>query len=413
MKYWKFLVLAVLSLMLWSEAAAASVLYRYTALITTPEGRMFALRSLETDPPTFPPVWSHSEIVEVDYPNVRLIARLEDGPNSAKNTPFLVYHNGMLYVASIGGAQGWGLEAGDVWVVDIAGGTQRQIRNFGNRGVQGLAIANDGTMFLLLGRYHSDDNWNLDWRFDVMLFITNVSDMSIGTEIPLSGDGFSWGIAWSEDDRTLWVMAGTELQARGKDGQLLNLNNGRPFTPAQLGSNIYSISPREGGGLFYAVSDYSAGSGSIGFIAANGIIRPNLATGLGGPRGDAGLFAFRDHRARHRLLVRERISGSNDLILIYNPDDFSGPIVNTSEWRASNILAVATLGNYLYYATYESYNPVDNTQLSGVIGRVDMSLWQEDPLTQPSSGGGGCDSGFGMAVLLLLVPMTLFKYRKR
>lgn len=383
--------------------------YHYEGL-TTYGGKIYGLVTNETHTGFNDYVWSPSEIVEfdVDLNELRRLP-LNDGTNSAKNSGILEIRSGKLYIGSTGSAlpnTAWG----DVWEVDIASWKARQLLAVNDTviapyaGISGLAVANDGTAFLLVGGY--DANWD----FGSKLFVTTITKMSAGDfgtviSMPLEA-GYSRGIAWSEFDQTFWVMVGKDLQARSKTGALLE-----SFTPAQLGNNIYTISPLEGGGLFYAVSDYI--NGSAGIITKSGstyTVRANLADGFG---GDAVGFAFKDHKGNARALIREYHYGPDDSVFVYDPKDFKAPIVNVSNW-GTNISAVTSLGNYLYIGAYESYNPGDPTQLSGGIKRVNMSVWPNSSTGGggDDDGGGGCDSGLGVMALLLLFPVVLIKLRK-
>jgi len=409
LKKLRFLALAVLSVMLWSGAAAASISSHYTAMVTTPDNRIFAIRAY-SEPIFVEPwrVWHTSEIVEVDAElNVLRELPLTDGTNVARHSLHLAYHDGKLYIGSIGGAMG--AETGDVWEVDIVNWTSHRIFNLApGKGIYGLDIANDGTVFLLIGTYIS--TWPAD--FSGELHVTTAAELPnvmSGTGAPITPlvDGFSWNIAWSEFDETLWVMAGSELQAFGKNGAHIET-----FTPLQLGGNIYSIAPLEGGGLVYTVSDFS--SASIGFINAGLEVSSNLVTNLGGQFGDAFVFAFRDQLGRDRVLLSEYVGGPNDFISIYDPSDFSQPIINTSSWEGANFRTVITLGNFLYYGTFEDYNPADpTTQLSGIIGRVDMGTWPGSGAGGGSGGGGGCNGGFGLFAILLVAGFSLLKTRRK
>jgi len=408
MKKWRFLAFTVLSLMLWCGVASGDVHYEG---LTTYGGKIYALISEETASyPNF--TYYPSKIAEYDK-DLNELRRLElkDGEAAAKNSEILALHGGKLYVGSNGGALGdpvWG----DVWEVDIATWAARHILDVSQIGVDpyagiaGLAIADDGTAFLLTGGYDAS------WNFRAMLFVTTVDNLStgnVGTGIPITPkiNGYSWGIAWSEFDQTLWVAAGTELHAYSESGI-------ETFTPLRLGNNIGSIAALgDRTGLIYTASDYV--NTSVGGITKTGsayTVQKDLLTNL---TGDAAVFAFKDHNGNARVFLREYNYGANDFISIYNPNDFSKPIINVSDW-GSNIHAITTLGNYLYYGTYEDYDE-SGDQLSGKLGRIDMSAW-------PGGGngggdydydddGGGCDSGFGVTILLLLIPAVLINYRKR
>ncbi|MCL1941782.1 MAG: SYNERG-CTERM sorting domain-containing protein, partial [Synergistaceae bacterium] len=252
--------------------------------------------------------------------------------------------------------------------------------------------------------------YDASWNFSATLYVTTVAKLSAGDHgagSNISGTGYEWGIIWSEPDQTLWVMAGSGLQARSKTGALIE-----SFTPSQLGDSIYSISPLDDGGLVYSVVDYPSYTAcSIGRIIKTGSaykVEKNLITGLG---GDAEVFGFKNHNGKTCVLLREYNFGSDDNIYIYDASsNFSFPIVNASDWKISNTHAIATLDKYLYLVSYENYTP-GSGQLSGLIRPVDMTTW---PVAKHDDGsGGGCDSGFGAAFLLLLVPAAFIRYRKK
>jgi len=416
MKKWKFFVLMVLSLMLLTTGAGAAAIYEHYEGLAPHEGKIYALITKETHTEVYDFEYYPSEIAELDKDLKELRRlKLEDGTDSAKNSGILALHSDKLYIGSIGGALGasaWG----DVWELDIGTWKARRIISASTTGapsfvgISGLAIANDGTAFILTGGYDAL------WNYTATLYVTTVSDMStgktgVGAVIP--GIGYSWGIAWSEYDQTLWMMAGSELQARSKTGELITT-----FTPSQLGDSIYSISPLDGRtGLIYTTSNYV--TGSIGRITKTGsryTVQKDLAAGFG---GDSKVFAFNNHNGNPRVFLREYNYGTNDTVFIYNHGDYSKPIENASNW-ASNINAVAALENFLYLGTYESYESGNPDQLSGKLVRIDMLTWDEPkeelpgddkPPVKKSSGGGGCSSGFG-AFALLLVPIAL-RNRKR
>ena len=417
MKNWRFWALMILSVFALGGVAGADSHYEALAAY---QGKVYALKNEETGSyPSF--VYFPSEIVEFNEDlTVSRSMVLDDGTSAAKNSGFLARYGGKLYIGSTGSGLP-NTEWGAVWEVDIASWTARQILNVSDTGVDpfagisGLAIANDGTAFLLVGGY--DDSFN----FSATLFITTVAALAngnTGSGMPISSEGgYSWGIAWSEFDQTLWMMAGSELQARSKSGGITEA-----FNTSQLGNNINTISPLEGrAGLFYTAvpDDYS--STSAGFITKTGstyAVQKDLVTNLG---GDTAVFAFMDHNGNARLLLREYQYGPNDLISVYDPENFSSPLVNASDW-GTNIHSIATLGKYLYLGTYEGYNPGEPDQLSGEIKRVDLSVYdvpdkpdkpEEPDKPSNSSGGGGCDSGFGVMAWLLLASASLIKRRKR
>ena len=425
MKKWRFLALVVLSLMLWSGAAAASVLDRYTAITTTSGDRVFALRA-RAAPLTSEPwiTWHASEIVEVGV-NLNILNTIPLG-EAAKNSTSLAYHNGKLYVGSAGGTLWPNVEWGNVWEVDINSGIGRRIFNVeniaaqlqpytGRAGISGLAIANDGTAFLLVTGHDS----SLD--FGATLFVTTVTALAAGnagTPTTLSGNAFgaAWGLAWSEYDQTLWIMAGSDLQSYSKLGTVVT--HRRTFSSGALGHDVYRIAPLRGGGLFYTTSEFAGGHTN----GIAGLITNDAVSWRGEPNnGDAWTFAFRDHHNRSRVLVAQHRFGAlvSDTVSVYDPGNLTaGPIEQVSNWMhggrtASFIQGITVRGNYLYYATLESNFPGNTERLSGLIGRVDMRTWDNDGNGGGNGGGSGCSVGFGAAILLLLAPIALIKYRKR
>ena len=392
----------VLALMLWSGVAAASVpLERYEAL-TTYNGKIYALVG-KSDTNVWPVSYDPSKIVELDADlNVLRSRVLNDGTNAAKNSLSLALYSGKLYVGSVGDDMGG--EAGDVWEVDIASWTARQVLDVDPYGVYGLTIANDGTVFLLVGGYNS-----ITWNFDATLYVTTVTALSagasLGSSISISSTGgYSWGLAWSESDQTLWVMAGEKLQARDKNGILK-----KTFFSSGLGYGVYSITTwRDRGGLFYTASDYS--SGAAGFIEGRSSNPQIVDANLGGdPIG----FAFKDRNGKHRVLVRENNApNATDRLLIYDAGNFSSAPINV-ESTAYNIHAATTLGDYLYFGTYEDYNSSGN-QISGKLIRAYMpDLLDHSGAPNDDGGGGSCNTGVGLLSLLAIFHVGLRTTRKK
>ena len=99
----------------------------------------------------------------------------------------------------------------------------------------GIQFADDGTAFILAGHYDSGYN------FYPRLFTSTVSALANREASEVEGAyanaaGYSWNILWDEDSSVLWCMAGNNLEARDKDGKILDT-----FTPNELGDNIYSV----------------------------------------------------------------------------------------------------------------------------------------------------------------------------
>jgi hypothetical protein len=196
-----------------------------------------------------------SEVVEFDRDlNVLRKVQLKNSAGeTGKNAAHMAYHGGRLYVVCMGGYQGpesWG----DVWEVDVSGMTARRALDGRDIpyeltdgttaavGMYGVQFAADGTAFLLTGSYGAD------MTFRARLFVTTAGRLSGGDAGSLAvkfgtKPGYSWDILWDEADSTLWCMAGTELQARGKNGGII-----RTFTPGELGDNVYSVALLNGSG---------------------------------------------------------------------------------------------------------------------------------------------------------------------
>lgn len=123
--------------------------------------------------------------------------------------------------------------------------------------------------------------------------------------------------------------------------------------------------------IFYAASNYS--TGSVGTVTGQGsalTVHKNQYVNL---NGDAAGFSFKDHEGRTRLLTRERFSGRDDTVRVFDPSDFSRPILNVNSWGAANIHSAASMGQYLYLTTYESYAPNSPVENTGEVVRVDMA----------------------------------------
>jgi hypothetical protein len=119
--------------------------------------------------------------------------------------------------------------------------------------------------------------------------------------------------------------------------------------------------------IFYAVSNYSTGSAGI-ITKGNSeySVKKNVVTNFG---VDAAGFTFNDHNGNQRAMIREYNYGPNDPVYIWDPSDWSKPIVNKNSF-GSNIHAAASSGQYLYLATYESY--AGSGEDTGEVVRVDM-----------------------------------------
>ena len=408
MKFFRsFIIVVCLFFLLTGISAAAE--YEHFSGVVTYGDKIYALVNRETNTGFSNFIYYPSRIIEYDS-SLRELRRIElsNGTDAAKNASSLVLHNGKLYIGSTGSATP-NTDWGNIWEVDIANWNSRKVLDAKDTGtvqysgVMGIQTAADGTAFLLLGSY------NASFDFSPALFITTVDKMvsgDTGTPITVApSDGYSWSINWSEASQTLWMSAGKSLQARSKNGTVLSA-----FTQSDLGNNIGSIRALGNGRLFYTAVPDNYSSTSAGLITKNAstyTVQKDVLTNLA---GDVAGFAFNDNNNNSFVLIREYNYGPNDSIFIYDPDDFSTPIVNVSNW-GSNISAITALGNYLYYGTYERYETGNPDQLSGEIKRV--SLQDLMPIVPPSNnsgGGGGCDAGFGTLALVILFQTVLIRY---
>jgi hypothetical protein len=105
-------------------------------------------------------------------------------------------------------------------------------------GMYGIDFAPDGAAYILTGSYSESYS-----RFYARLFVTTENDLinglvSNGNIVDsITTGGYSWDVLYDDAASTLWLLAGTSLQARSEAGNLV-----RTFTPAELGDNVYSIS---------------------------------------------------------------------------------------------------------------------------------------------------------------------------
>jgi hypothetical protein len=126
--------------------------------------------------------------------------------------------------------------------------------------------------------------------------------------------------------------------------------------------------------VFYAVSNYSNGSaGVVTRSRSNGrngqyAVQKDLVSNFG---VDAAGFTFRDPAGRERAMIREYNYGPNDTVYVWDPEDWKTPLANVKDW-GSNIHAAASVGKYLYLATYESYAGEPGGEDAGEVARVDM-----------------------------------------
>jgi hypothetical protein len=180
-------------------------------------------------------------------------------------------YGGKLYIACYGGGlmdavHPWG----DIWEVDLEGWSARQALDLKAAGLteaygaQSLSITNDGTAYLMVVNYDQSNFSNT-----AKIFVTTAAGLSrgdIGTEAaPVENrTGSSWQVRYDETAETLWVGAGSLLEARDKAGVIIDR-----WPPAQLGNNLYSIA---------AVNGASSGGGG------------GTTGGSGGGGCDAGAF---------------------------------------------------------------------------------------------------------------------------
>jgi Synergist-CTERM protein sorting domain-containing protein len=204
--------------------------------------------------------WYPGEVIEFDRdlkPTGRVAAI---GKNAGGMTEGVSLYKGKLYIGCSGGVLG-AESFGDYWEVDLAAMTSKKVIDLSDKnlgldkayGGYGVAITDDGVAFLTLLRYDGDAP-------SAKLFVTSVQEMiqgSIGREVSsfAGKTGISWGTLYDEKNSTLWCMAGTDLEARGKDGSLK-----KTFTPAHLGDSIYSV----------ALIDSAWGGGSGGDSGGGG-----------------------------------------------------------------------------------------------------------------------------------------------
>jgi hypothetical protein len=120
--------------------------------------------------------------------------------------------------------------------------------------------------------------------------------------------------------------------------------------------------------IFYASSNYSVGSAGVITKDGSFAVHKNLITNLG---GDAWGVTFNDHSGAIRAMIREYSYGPNDTVYVYDPANWTAPVVNTKDW-GSNFHAAASNGQYLYLTTYESYASGSGAEDTGEVVRVDM-----------------------------------------
>lgn len=157
-------------------------------------------------------------------------------------------YGGKLYVGAIGGYQGPGTW-GTIHAVDLDTMESQPVldgkdvkdwsavaEDGAGCGVYGIAIAGDGTMFMLLGGYGPKQQ-----TFYAVLYrlrVEDLGDQSKWKTVETFRDaGYTWSAEWDDDSQCLWLCSGRSLQMYDKDGTKI-----KTFPPSQLGDNIYSIS---------------------------------------------------------------------------------------------------------------------------------------------------------------------------
>jgi hypothetical protein len=227
--------------------------------------------------------WEPGNVIEFDENLVPTERSANIGKSPGGLTGGAALHGGKLYIGCLGSSLGTVTEDGGYWVVDLATMKSDKIidlNNYEELGLDGpysgsgIDIAPDGTAFLMLLRYGDD------WKSIAKLYVTSANKMAsndpIGTEIQgafTGKDGISWGVIYDKNDGLFWCMAGTNLEARDRDG---NIIPNREFTPGMLEGRITSVA---------VVKDASGdGSGSSGDGSGSG------SSGGGGGGCDSGLL---------------------------------------------------------------------------------------------------------------------------
>ena len=177
-----------------------------------------------------------SEVVEIDLDlnpaSVKnILLEAADGASGKNCGPMadsaVELYGGKLYIACYGGGL---MEAvhpwGDIWEVDLERWSAKQALDLkaaglaGAYGAQSLSIANDGTAYLMIVNYDQSDFSNT-----AKIFVTTAAGLSqgnIGTEAAQveNRTGSSWQARYDETAETLWVGAGSVLEARDKAGAI-------------------------------------------------------------------------------------------------------------------------------------------------------------------------------------------------
>ncbi|MDR0648073.1 MAG: hypothetical protein LBF92_01890 [Synergistaceae bacterium] len=85
----------------------------------------------------------------------------------------------------------------------------------------------------------------------------------------------------------------------------------------------------------------------------------------------AKVFSFRDDKGNDKILVNDYLFLNDDRVYIYTPGKGDKAEKDSAVTGATNIYGVATIGQYLYFVGYESYDDEENLG-SGKVVRVDM-----------------------------------------
>jgi Synergist-CTERM protein sorting domain-containing protein len=198
--------------------------------------------------------WEPGKVIEFDRDLNPTGKSALIGKNAGGMTEGVSLYNGKLYIGCSGGSLGTE-SFGDYWEVDLATMTSKKIIDLSQNdllgeayGGYGVTISADGTAFLMFLNYGADFNPI------AKLFVTSVQEMlqgSVGKDASsfTGKTGYTWGTHYDEKTATLWCMAGTDLEARRKDGSLK-----KTFYPADLGDSIYSVT----------IIDSAGGGGSGG-----------------------------------------------------------------------------------------------------------------------------------------------------
>ena len=175
--------------------------------------------------------WGASEVHKFDSYLTPIGAPAEVGINVGGMGSPAALHEGNLYVACLG------TEYGSIWEVDLRNMISRRLTNLDNNFpdyshpmAYGISIAKDGTALLLIADFYTPAGVYLS-------SIENLGNPGRWTRAGFTPrTGWSFGALYDEHNGVFWLMNGTHLEVRGRNGHLL-----RTLTPEDLGGNIYSI----------------------------------------------------------------------------------------------------------------------------------------------------------------------------